>query len=96
MIPILGVAVLVVAAAVAVFLVNRGGRTLLPGAGNRVSTGGAASRVAEANEYFEKAMLFLKTQMDLARARPMLERALSLDPGFAEARGSRFNMRASL
>jgi tetratricopeptide (TPR) repeat protein len=85
LIPILGLALLVVAAAV--FLVNRGGRPLLPGAGNRVSTGGAASRVAEANEYFEKAMLFLKSQVDLGRARPMLERALGLDPGFAEARG---------
>jgi tetratricopeptide (TPR) repeat protein len=87
LIPILGVGLLVLAVAVAALLVKRGGRPLLPGAGNRVSTGGAASRVAEANEYFEKAMLFLKSQMDLGRARPMLERALALDPGFAEARG---------
>ena len=87
LIPILGVALLVVAAAVALFLVNQGGRPPLPGAGNRVSTGGAASRIVEANEYFEKAMLFMKSQMDLTRARPLLERALSLEPGFAEARG---------
>ncbi len=52
-----------------------------------MSTGGAASPVAEANEYFEKAMLFLGPQFDLPRAREMFERALSLDPHFAEARG---------
>jgi serine/threonine protein kinase len=40
----------------------------------------------EANEYFEKAMLFLESQLDLPRARQMLERALALDPKFAEAR----------
>jgi len=51
-----------------------------------VSTGGTASSVADANEYFEKAMLFLFTQDDLPRAREMLERALALDPHFAEAR----------
>lgn len=53
---------------------------------NRLSTGGAASAFTEANEYFEKAMLFLKTQYDLKRAREMLERALRVDPHFAEAR----------
>jgi serine/threonine protein kinase/Flp pilus assembly protein TadD len=52
----------------------------------RVSTGGKASSIAEANEYFEKAMLFLFTQDDLPRSREMLERALALDPHFAEAR----------
>ena len=52
----------------------------------RVSTGGKASRVAEANEYFEKAMLFLFTQDDLPRSREMLEQALDLDSHFAEAR----------
>lgn len=59
-----------------------------PGAGtsSKVSTGGKASPVAEANEYFEKAMLFLFTQDDLPRSREMLEQALVLDPHFAEAR----------
>lgn len=87
LIPILGLALLVVAPVLGTFLVKRGGRALLPEAGQRVSTGGPASRVAEANEYFEKAMLFMKSQMDLGRAQPMLERALALDPGFVEARG---------
>ncbi|MBI3667111.1 MAG: protein kinase [Acidobacteria bacterium] len=45
------------------------------------------SKNPEANEYFEKAMLFLRAQYDLTRARQMLERALQLDPHFAEARG---------
>lgn len=58
-----------------------------PLAGARLSTGGKPSSNPEANEYFEKAMLFLKTQYDLPRARQMLERALELDPHFAEARG---------
>ncbi|MBZ5629963.1 MAG: protein kinase [Acidobacteriia bacterium] len=53
---------------------------------NRLSTGGAASAFTEANEYFEKAMLLLKAQYDLKRAREMLERALRIDPHFAEAR----------
>ncbi len=87
LIPILGLALLVVAVVLGAFMITRGGRTPFPEAGQRVSTGGTASQVAEANEYFEKAMLFLKVQMDLARARPMLERALALDPDFTEARG---------
>jgi tetratricopeptide (TPR) repeat protein/predicted Ser/Thr protein kinase len=52
----------------------------------RVSTGAPASSNAEANEYFERAMLFLARQFDLERARTMLERSLALDPHFAEAR----------
>ncbi len=51
-----------------------------------VSTGGRPSSVPEANEYFEKGMMFLKHQFDLPRARTMLERALDIDPKFAEAR----------
>jgi serine/threonine protein kinase len=53
----------------------------------RVSTGGVASHNREANEYFEKARLFMGARMDLTRARQMFERALELDPHFAEARG---------
>lgn len=52
----------------------------------RLSTGGPPSKNAEANEYFERAMLFLIQQYDYDRARLMLERALELDPHFAEAR----------
>ena len=44
------------------------------------------SKVPEANEYFQRAMLFLNTQQDLPRARQLLEKALALDPAFAHAR----------
>ena len=53
---------------------------------SRVSTGAKASSKSEANEYFEKAMLFLLAQFDLGRAKDMLKRSLELDPQFAEAR----------
>ncbi len=52
----------------------------------RLSTGGRPSANPEANEYYEKALLFLKSQFDLSRARQFLERAIDLDPKFAEAR----------
>jgi tetratricopeptide (TPR) repeat protein/predicted Ser/Thr protein kinase len=55
--------------------------------GTRTSTGAPASANAEANEYFEKGMHFLTSQVDLPRARRMFERAIELDPLFAEARG---------
>lgn len=55
--------------------------------GRRLSTGGKPSANAEANEYFEKALLFVVRGLDLPRARQMLERALERDPHFAEARG---------
>jgi serine/threonine protein kinase/Flp pilus assembly protein TadD len=41
---------------------------------------------SEANEYFEKAKLFIRVQDDVTRGRQMLEKALELDPHFAEAR----------
>jgi tetratricopeptide (TPR) repeat protein len=44
------------------------------------------SKVPEANEYFQRAMLFFGTQQDLPRARLLLEKALALDPAFADAR----------
>ena len=44
------------------------------------------SKVQEANEYLQRAMLFLHAQMDLPRARQLLEKALALDPSFAHAR----------
>jgi serine/threonine protein kinase/lipopolysaccharide biosynthesis regulator YciM len=55
-------------------------------------TPGAAFRIrklsanAEANKLLQRAMLFTRFQNDPLRARPMLERALQLDPKFAEAR----------
>lgn len=41
---------------------------------------------AEANELLQRSMMFTRYQFDPLRARPMLERALQLDPSFAEAR----------
>jgi len=40
----------------------------------------------EANELLQRAMMFTRFQLDPLRARPMLERALQLDPKFTEAR----------
>ena len=40
----------------------------------------------EANEYLERGLFFMTSQVDLPRARQMLERALALDATFAEAR----------
>ncbi len=54
--------------------------------GPRLSTGAPASKNSEANEYFEKAILFFRVQNDQPRARLMLEKAFQLDPHFAEAR----------
>jgi Tfp pilus assembly protein PilF/predicted Ser/Thr protein kinase len=44
------------------------------------------SKVAEANESFSRAMVFLTTQQDLPHARQQLEKVLALDPTFAHAR----------
>jgi len=41
---------------------------------------------AEANELLQRALIFIRFQYDPLRARPMLERALQLDPNFTEAR----------
>ena len=54
--------------------------------GPRLSTGGKPSANQEANEYFEKGILFLTVQFDLPRGRQMLQQALERDPHFAEAR----------
>jgi serine/threonine protein kinase/Flp pilus assembly protein TadD len=43
------------------------------------------SKSSDANDYFERAMLYLRVQDDLTRGRQMLEKALELDPHFAEA-----------
>jgi Tfp pilus assembly protein PilF len=44
------------------------------------------SKVREANEYFQRAMVFMLAQQDLPRSRQLLEKALALDPRFANAR----------
>ena len=62
---------------------------LRPGAGTArrlTSTGSPASPNQEANEAFELAMQLQHVQNDVPRANEMLERALALDPHFAEAR----------
>ncbi len=53
----------------------------------KLSTGGKPSGNSEANDYFERGMLYLLARLDLPRARQMLEKTLALDPHFAEARG---------
>ena len=55
----------------------------------RLSDGGRPSTNPEANEYYERAMLFAGggPRHDLQQMRRMLERALALDPRFAAARG---------
>jgi serine/threonine protein kinase/Tfp pilus assembly protein PilF len=79
---------LCVAGALIFKLVPRGGEKLESGKGGLVlSTGARPSPIAEANEYFERGMLFLRAQFNLPSARKMLERALEIDPKFAEARG---------
>jgi serine/threonine protein kinase/Flp pilus assembly protein TadD len=57
-----------------------------PASGLRTRRGTSPSPNHEANEYFEKGMMFMQGQLDLPRARRMLERALDLDPHFANAR----------
>jgi len=52
----------------------------------RLSDGALASSSAEANEYYEKGLLFLRSRYNVPRAIEMFERALRLDPHFAEAR----------
>jgi tetratricopeptide (TPR) repeat protein len=44
------------------------------------------SQNAEANELLQRAMMFTRFQLDPLRARPLVERALRLDPNFTEAR----------
>ena len=56
------------------------------GAGGKLtSTGAPASANREANEAFELAMQFMRVQNDMPQAQQTLERAIALDPNFAEA-----------
>jgi serine/threonine protein kinase len=78
---------LVVAGALIFKLAPRGGEKLEAAKNQPVlSTGARPSTIAEANEYFERGMHFLMAQFNLTGARKMLERALEIDPRFAEAR----------
>ncbi len=49
---------------------------------------GKPSPLPEANEYFERGLLFLQAQFDPPRAKPLIEHALQIDPRFAEARAT--------
>ncbi len=53
---------------------------------SRTITGAPASGNREANDAFALAMHFMRVQNDLPRGQQQLERALELDPHFAEAR----------
>jgi tetratricopeptide (TPR) repeat protein len=54
--------------------------------GKLLSTGGPPSPIQEANDLFELAIHFISVQNDIPRGQQTLERALELDPNFAEAR----------
>ena len=54
--------------------------------GKRLSTGGPPSAIPEANDLFELAMNFQRVQNDIPRGIAALDRALTIDPKFAEAR----------
>jgi hypothetical protein len=56
----------------------------------RLSTGTPPSANPEANEYYEKGLMFMQAQSDFRRSRQMMGKALELDPHFAEAR-ARYN-----
>ena len=53
----------------------------------RLSSGALASTVPEANEYYERYQLIAMSRLDLPEMRRILERALDIDPHFADARG---------
>jgi eukaryotic-like serine/threonine-protein kinase len=77
------------AAGVAWRVVEQRNKPAAPAAGPRLSDGNRASSKREANEYYERGLLFAGggPHEDLPQWRRMLERALELDPGFAAARG---------
>jgi serine/threonine protein kinase len=82
-----GVVALCIAGALIFKLTPRGGEKLEAAKDPSVlSTGARPSTIAEANEYFERGMHFLIAQFNLTGGRKMLERALEIDPRFAEAR----------
>jgi serine/threonine protein kinase/pimeloyl-ACP methyl ester carboxylesterase len=62
------------------------GKTASEPSGPRTSTGTPASANKEANEYFERGVLLRRASFQPFRAQEMFERALELDPKFAEAR----------
>ncbi len=77
-----------VAAAVVWIGIERWSKPRAPAGGRRLSDGNRPSTNPEANEYYERALLFGPTgaRQDLPQERRMLERALAVDPKFAAAR----------
>lgn len=65
------------------------GSTSAPNA-SAVPSPGAAQHVPpeEAKEYFQRSLLFLQAQFDPPRAKPLIEKALEIDPKFAQARAT--------
>jgi Tfp pilus assembly protein PilF/predicted Ser/Thr protein kinase len=78
---------LAIVAAVAVFAFMPKRHATPAARTGRLSDGNRASANAEANEYYERAMVFIPRH-DPPQVRHMLERALEIDPKFAAARGS--------
>jgi Tfp pilus assembly protein PilF len=83
-----GAAIALLAVVLAGIALKRGALGPQPPADSRLrlSNGGLASKVPEANEYYERAMLIAMSRLDVPEMQKMLERALELDPHFAEAR----------
>jgi len=78
-----------IAAAVSWLGLQRRNKRATLATGPRLSDGNRPSTNPEANEYYEKGLLFAGSgpRNDLVQWRRMLERALALDAGFAAARG---------
>ena len=77
------------AAAVAWLGLQQWNKSAAPAKGPRLSDGNRPSTNPEANDYYERGLLFAGSgpRGDLVQWRRMLERALALDPRFAAARG---------
>ncbi len=52
----------------------------------RLKNGALASKIPEANEYYERAQLIAMSRLDVPEVQKMQQRALELDPQFADAR----------
>src|SRR5262249_45876652 len=78
----LGAAVLVIVGIAIALIVGRSSVAL---SRRRTSTGAPASTSQEAKDAFELAMNAQRVQNDIPRANQILERAIALDPHFAEA-----------
>ncbi|HEX5041521.1 MAG TPA: protein kinase [Candidatus Polarisedimenticolaceae bacterium] len=88
--PLLAAAVAVVAlVASGLAWMGRNRSAVPPPAPSLSSIGEAPSANSEANEYFQKGLLFIRSQLDIPKAQAMLDKAIALDPSFGSARGIR-------